>query len=171
VKYPDVKEENEEDSFEKFNFSHRNDYLDSEFSFNDDHKIGEKEKVVFKGLRQKYCFYPHAEEMCLPLRTKKISELPDLKHIKSGSISVSKSVSIMKKNVSVMSSNKDSGIFSKTGVNFSKAVKKTEKLPILKNIKSAIISINKLPTINTKKKEKESMKKVRQTLERILKAC
>jgi len=170
-KYPEVKEEQneDEDSFEKFNFSHRNDYLDSEFSFNENHKEAEKEKVVFKGLRQKYCFYPFAEEMSIPPR-KKSDLIPNLKHI----VSASKSVNLMKgNNMSSMSKDKDGGIFSKTGINFSLLnVKKNEsKLPVLKNNKSA--NMSKLPKIiinENVKKEKQSINKARKTLERILNA-
>ncbi len=134
-----------EDSNEEFNYSHKNDYLESDFSYTENHKKMEKDKFIHKKLKEKYNFYPIQENIKQEERKESIA------------LSIPRKQSTMYRSLAVegnshritekfdMNNQTKSMIFSKTGVNFMVKSNKNISHSSLKKPPE-----NNLPIINMK---------------------
>jgi len=148
--------------------------LESDFSFNDDNKQDEKEKIVFSKLRDKYNFYPRQENLPEEVFISRDPFAATLKTNKTKS-NFFQSMSLEKNSKSVDKPNlkkqqsSQSKIFSKTGVSFlpkQTTYSKKDSLPLITNVKT-VSSIRTKSMDLSKMKKKESLDKARKVLDRI----
>jgi hypothetical protein len=134
-----------EDSNEEFNYSHKNDYLESDFSYTEKHKKIEKEKFIHKKLKEKYNFYPIQEVNKQVEKKESIAlSIPRKQSTMYRSLAVEGNSNRLTEKLDINNQTK-SMIFSKTGVNFMVKSNKNISHSSLKKPPE-----NKLPIINMK---------------------
>lgn len=154
---PEIK--HTESSNENFNFSHKNDYLESDFSFTNQHLKSVKEKAIFSKLRDKYSFYPNNEAITQDFVTKNSINLNTLKNTVISGVPIEnlrakpKSSEIKRIEPKLITKN----IMSKTGVNFNSAMNNTIKKRI--HATSIMNANSKLPPLIKNLKTLNHLKK------------
>lgn len=165
-----------EDSNEELNFSHKNDYLESEFSYNEHHTKLKKDKFIHKKLKEKYNFYPIQEVLKnIERKESMATSIPRKQSTIYKSLALERNTNRLAEKLDINQDTKSMN-FSKTGVNFMVKSNKNMNFNTLNKPSENVLPVLNMKTINVFKnqyKNKENRKiseniKAKDILKRVL---